>query len=165
MTVIAWDGFTLAADKLSESGRTVQPTKKVHAINGYLVGAAGYAGCGAELLSWFRRGALVEEFPESNKDSESGAQLLVVTPSGRAFFIFNTPYPTPITSSKAALGCGGESALVAMHCGRRAGDAVAVTCLFNSGCGGGIDTINLDDSQRQMEGVALQEGWYSQFED
>lgn len=144
MTVVCWDGTTLAADKMVENGRTVSLTTKIHKVNGSLVGLAGDLSYPLELLHWFRYGADPSTFPRFFKDPHRvEVAMLVISPDGSARQFLDGPFPARITQTHAAIGCGEESAYVAMACGLDAKAAVEMVCRFNSGCGGGVDTLTL----------------------
>lgn len=164
MSVICWDGSVMAADKRSVSGFTVSTVQKIFAINGFLVGFVGDHSCTAELKVWFENGAIPELYPKSNLDPDKCAHMLVITPHGRPILYLNGPYPTgELHDRKTALGCGGESAMVAMHCGKTAPEAVEVVCLFNNGCGNGISQLSMDDAERSRP-VRWQQGWYPRID-
>jgi hypothetical protein len=70
--------------------------------------------------------------------------MLVISRTGLIRQYLDGPVPATITQKHAAIGCGEESAYVAMSCGLDARAAVEMVCRFNSGCGGGVDTLTLD---------------------
>ena len=67
MTVLAWDGHTLAADKRAVMGTMILTTTKIFRVGDALVGYAGDACFGEEMVAWFKRGAKPEDFPSSRK--------------------------------------------------------------------------------------------------
>ncbi len=147
MTVIAWDGKTLAADKRACLGGLIRTTTKIFRAfdpvtsDGVLVGYGGDAACGEELLAWFKRGAKPEEYPPLRKP-EDWARLLVIGRGGTICFYENTPYPVKFARGQAfAIGSGRDFALAAMQCGKTAQEAVEVATVFDNGCGNGVDTL------------------------
>jgi ATP-dependent protease HslVU (ClpYQ) peptidase subunit len=44
---------------------------------------------------------------------------------------------------KTATGSGRDYALAAMHCGKTAREAVEIACLFETGCGNGVDELEV----------------------
>ena len=70
MTVIVWDGKTLAADKRMTWSYTISPqvTKISREVKGeVLVGLTGVSSVALEVLNWWRNGADVEKYPASNR--------------------------------------------------------------------------------------------------
>src|SRR5690606_552325 len=82
MTVIAFDGKTLAADKRMCQGggmaRTV--TKIARTSSGELLAITGGLDVGRELEAWYLMGAKVVDFPAKAKDDI--ATLIVIKPNG-----------------------------------------------------------------------------------
>lgn len=64
MTVIAWDGCTLAADKRASSGGIARTVTKIERHEGCLIAMTGCWDTGAEMREWFKAGADPEKFPE-----------------------------------------------------------------------------------------------------
>lgn len=145
MTVIAWDGKTLAADKratYSGCARTV--TKIRRAPNGELVAFSGDFDTGAALADWYCNGADPATFPD-NKNGESNVKsyLLVIRLNGSFAQYERTPIPLEFEDTTTAQGSGRDYALAAMHLGRTAAEAVQVACALDIYCGNGIDTLEL----------------------
>lgn len=141
MSVIAWDGKTLAADKRASLGTGIFTTTKIFSVNGDLVGYTGDADGGQEMVEWYRDGAHPSHFPSSQRDKEGWSGLLVIKPGGEILKYERTPYPIPYGKQNFAVGCGRDFAMMAMHLGKTATEAVELTCLFDSGCGNGVDKL------------------------
>lgn len=144
MTVIAWDGRTLAADKLADMAGLRTSVTKISRVNGCLIGSAGASSVGNEAEAWFARGADPKDFPESQRDNEHWDGLLVITPEGAVLKYENTPYPVRLDpGQKVAIGSGRDFAVAAMHLGLSATEAVKLACELSTGCGNGIDFMTL----------------------
>ncbi len=141
MSVIAWDGYTLAADKRACMGTMVRTTTKAFLVRGALCAYAGDADAGEELLAWFMRGHAASDFPASQRDRDGWAGLLVVWSNGDIWKFERTPYPIKFTPQQFAIGSGRDFALAAMLCGKTAAEAVEIACQLDSGCGNGIDVL------------------------
>jgi ATP-dependent protease HslVU (ClpYQ) peptidase subunit len=142
MTVIAWDGRTLAADKRSTIAGYPATATKIHRVPGGLVGFTGSAIHAAELLHWFRNGRDPADFPK--RDEETGCGALFITDDRRILlFTHHSGFPELIESPFFARGAGGDYALAAMHLGHDARTAVEVACALDTSCGNGIDTLEL----------------------
>lgn len=145
MTVVAWDGERLAADKRTSFGGLHGTTTKVFRIRDCLV-----AGCGAvalvnELQHWFANGANPEDFPSQQRDVNTAAVLLVVPIQGALQQYENSPYPLLLENKQWAIGSGRDFAMMAMYLGKSAEEAVALTALFCDGCGNGVDALGHDN--------------------
>lgn len=141
MTVIAWDGKTLAADRLACTGGLKLTVTKIWRYKGALFGCAGELGVAMEMLAWYRRGAKVKDYPSSNT-GDTGAGLLVIDKKG--VWKYETgPYPHKFEDPFLAIGSGCECAMVAMACGRDARSAVELASKYISSCGHGVDTLTL----------------------
>lgn len=143
MSVIAWDGKTLAADKRACYGTAILTTTKIFKVNDCLVGYTGNATFGEQMLAWFRAGLRPEDFPASQRDKDDWAAFLVIWPSGAIGRFERTPYPLTYEGQFFAAGSGGDFALAAMHLGKTAREAVELACLLDSGCGNGTTELTL----------------------
>lgn len=141
MTVIAWDGNCLAADKCAVSGGgIVRSITKIVAHGSVLYGITGEYDIAAELREWHKTGALPREFPTSARDAK--ATLIVVTKDGVLHYV-SGPYPLLIESKKCAFGSGRDYAEATMYLGYSAVVAVQTASFFQSDCGNGIDVLRL----------------------
>lgn len=149
MTVIAWDGKTLAADKRSNYSRVISVVTKIHKHENMLFGIVGGLAAGQAMLAWAKGGFVVADFPATQKNEDDWCQFVVVDKEG--FKVYEkSPYPILFEGPFCAEGCGKLSALTAMHLGKSAKEAVEITSLFDTGCGNGVDCLTLDDED---------EGW------
>lgn len=92
------------------------------------------------MREWWKSGADPERFPAKARDDE--ATLIVITKSGIQSYATG-PFPLTIEESRCAFGSGRDYAEAAMYLGRRAHEAVAVACVFQTDCGNGIDLLEL----------------------
>lgn len=143
MSVIAWDGKTLVADKRASYGTTILTTTKIFRVNDCLIGYTGGACMGEQMVDWFKRGMLPEDFPAQQRDKDDWATFVIIWPSGATAKIERTPYPATYEDKFFAAGSGGDFALAAMHLGKTAREAVELACLLDSGCGNGITELTL----------------------
>lgn len=143
MTVIAWDGFTLAADKrMTQGGGISRPlTKIIRAPGGALIGITGGLDVALEMRHWYLAGAEPSAFPA--KAREDVSTLIVVLPSKEIWTWASGPFGARIEAERAAFGSGRDYAEAAMYLGRSAKEAVEVACVFQSDCGNGVDVLEL----------------------
>lgn len=143
MTVIAWDGKTLAADKLGDNGGSRMTATKVHRVRGHLVGIIGRVDCCYHLLDWFDRGAKPEKWP-AFQATDDWSSLLVVRPDGVLVRYDRSPTPFPIEDKVYAAGSARDAAKAAMLMGADARRAIEIAIEVDCTVGGGIDTLTLD---------------------
>jgi ATP-dependent protease HslVU (ClpYQ) peptidase subunit len=144
MTVIAWDGKTLAADKMACSVGYGYTVTKVHRLSRGGIAAFSGDGDGAmALLHWLEGTCDPAAYPVGQKDNETSA--LVIDPDGVVWSWGTTPYPQRVEGRFYAMGHGRDFALAAMHLGKTAREAVEVACALDVYCGNGIDTLELHE--------------------
>lgn len=142
MTVIAWDGKTLAADKRGTVAGMGYTVTKIHRVPDGLVAFSGGGSHAAELLQWFRTGRDPATYPR--REDDDGAGSILVDLSGRVFmYPAANPFAELIESPFFARGSGRDYAMAAMYLGCDARRAVEVACEFDIGCGNGVDALTL----------------------
>lgn len=148
MTVIAWDGKTLAADQ--ETGtqyiKCTRTTKIQRLADGRLMGLAGDAALARELGEWVKAGADPATFPaECRPGQTNAARALVITPAGEVMVFESGPYAIDFGRRKHAIGSGTDAAFAVMALDHDAETAVRIAIEVCNGCGGGIDTLTLEN--------------------
>jgi hypothetical protein len=154
MTIIAWDGRILAADKRVNDAGLARTCTKIFKVDLQYEDEPDVPGFAAivgsvdpamELLEWFIAGAAQDKFPEAARKDDA---TLIVISSDPAVGVrqWNTgPYPTAIEDRFSAWGSGRDYALAAMHLGHTAREGVELACLFEMNCGNGIDTLSFEE--------------------
>lgn len=140
MTVIAWDGTILAADKLQVCGEMRRTVSKLERIDDLLVAATGFGWAAREMIEWVRRGRSPEDFPACQRDKDTWATLTVIE-DRRCLLYERSPYPTKLEDRIFADGAGRDFALAAMYLGRTAVQAVDIAIVLCPDCGNGVDWI------------------------
>ena len=149
MTVIAFDGKTLAADKRALNNgfaSTVTKIGRTAPFGGDVVAWAvsGNLARGIAMKDWWLAGAKTDQFPAEGKDDwacfslfgvSSGVPFVRLYESRKDFFDIETvPW---------AKGSGRDFALMAMRLGKTAEEAVRLTCELTVECGNGVDVIQV----------------------
>lgn len=143
MTVIAWDGKTLAADKMSSSvGYAYTVTKVYRLSDGSIAAFTGGGDHAMALLAWLNGLRLPADYPKAQETNDTSA--LVIAPTGRVLSYGATPHPQTIEGRYYAAGHGRDFALAAMHLGYSAEIAVKIACELDIYCGKGVDTLTLE---------------------
>lgn len=143
MTVIAWDGKTLAADKRTSFGGLHATTSKLHRIDGMLVGCAGVTAHIAEMIAWVKAGREAAQLPQPQRNPNDCVSMLLIESDGRVLQYESSAYPICIENDKWAIGSGRDFAMAAMHLGCDARRAVEVACALDASCGNGVDAMEL----------------------
>lgn len=147
MTVIAWDGKTIAADKRAVCAGVHYTTIKLRRvkIGDHIPEVLAWTGdqdSGEMVAQWYANGADAAKWPECQKDKESWCRLIVVDQYGARFFE-RQPVAVKIEDAFCAWGSGRDFALAALHLGKSAREAVEIACVFDTNCGNGVDVVEL----------------------
>ncbi len=143
MTVIAWDGITLAADKRACLGAMVGTVTKIRRIGDLIVGGAGEPAFIGAMMAWIEGGRDQETFPKQQQDKDDWSPILVIEPDGTPSIYERTAFPVRNEQKHIAIGSGREFARAAMYLGCDARKAVEVAIALDCGCGNGIDTLTM----------------------
>lgn len=137
MTVIAWDGKRVAADRMSVAGSLNSGANKLYdGDDGEVIAICGSAAEAMEMLHWYRRGATPDEWPSRLDENESN---LIIFGSGWAVDFQGSPYPVEVATYPAAWGSGSHFAIGAMAAGKSAQEAVGLAASYICNCGYGVD--------------------------
>jgi ATP-dependent protease HslVU (ClpYQ) peptidase subunit len=141
MTVIAWDGTTLAADRRCSFGAYIGTLTKIRRIGNALVGVAGSASKAGEFFAWIESGAYPPGFPprDNGNDYFTG---LVIRPGPIVERYECTGFPIVLEDKQHAIGSGRDYAAMAMHLGKSASEAVQLATMFDENCGNGVDELS-----------------------
>lgn len=143
MTVIAYDGRYVAADKQSNEHSTISTCTKLFQIGAKVCAPTGHAGHGMMLLAWFKDGADPASFPAVYEKQNA---FLYVFEYGRPVLSYeNYPVPVAVEDGKFAWGSGGDYAIGALAVGANAMEAVEVACRYNTYCGRGMTVFDLKE--------------------
>ena len=146
MTIIAWDGKTLAADRRATSGggiaRAVTKICRSRYRDDTLLAITGAWDTAVEMREWFEHGAVPSEFPPKARDDV--ATLIVIQRDGAISAYTAGPYPMPMEAEKVAFGSGRDYAEAAMYLGYSSVRGVEIASHFQTDCGNGIDTLEFE---------------------
>lgn len=151
MTVIAWDGKTLAADTLLTYG-DVRTTGyvKIKDIGDCVYAITGKMNHFEPLMAWHRDGCIVADYPEECKDTST---LVVVDKrSGECMSYICSPYPC-ISEGVDAWGCGMVMAFGAMYAGASAAEAVQICIDHCDGVGGTVMSVTVAGTKPRRKKV------------
>ncbi len=95
-----------------------------------------------ELVDWYNNGADPAKYPNRQRDKDDWGSFIVIKPDG-IYSYEQSPTPVKLEDKNVACGSGRDFAITAMHLGKTAIEAVEIACLFDTGCGNGIDWMTL----------------------
>ncbi len=144
MTVIAWDGKTVAADRRSTESGTIRTVTKLYVHEGAVLAYSGTAIAGQAMVKWYRGGCVPSEFPEIQKDKEDWCRFVVFRHGAQPMCYERALEPLVFEDPWFACGSGRDYATAALYLGKTATEAVSVACQFDSNCGNGIQSIDLE---------------------
>lgn len=136
MTVIAWDGRSLAGDRMRQHDGTPTPCRKVFWTP---YGVFGCAGSGFDVEAYRRWAQGLVPRP----DRLENLLVLFVDTSRRAWVMTEQLVWVPVDMPRWAIGSGADYALGAMEAGADAMRAVEIASKLDAGCGMGVDVVRL----------------------
>lgn len=145
MSVIVWDGKTLAADRQATSSNLRRTTRKIWRHDDILIAGVGTSMHIEALRNWVMGGLDPESFPDICKADDVRACLTVINRAGRIVRFENGPFPVSYEDEIYADGSGRDFAYGAMAMGADARKAVEVASTYDVDCGHGVDTLSFDE--------------------
>lgn len=147
MTIIAWDGKSIAADRRVICSGSISTTTKIRRVKvpkkGFQVLAwAGQQAAAMMLFDWYMRGADPEQWPQVQQADEQWARMIVADGNG-VYEYERQPVAVRVEDAFAAWGSGADVAMGAMHMGASARRAVEIASLVEASCGNGVDSFDL----------------------
>ena len=143
MSVVVWDGRTLAADRQMVCAGLRTAVSKIRRLDdGTLLGFTGNHDVGLLLVRWYENGAKREEWPHV-QSGKHWTRLIVVQPGGVVGFYERQPEFQPSLEPFTAWGAGRDFAIGAMAMGADARKAVEITNRFSVDCGLGVEAYDL----------------------
>lgn len=138
MTVIAWDGKILAADRQINTGELKHAGTKIKRLDtGEVAAWNGIIDAGLILLDWYENGARPKDFPFDPKD-EAMTDLVIASANGVKWYC-QSPHPHHTSDGVMAWGSGALAASAILRTGAGAIRAVEITCEVSNSCGLGVD--------------------------
>lgn len=153
MTVIAWDGKTIAADRQCTTGGMRSTAKKLFRVHtGEVIALLGDWSRAMAVKDWYVRGGDPKLYPDFQL-GEDWVRVVVLRDDG-LWTYEHTPFPIRIEDEFIAYGAGAEFAMGAMAMGADARRAVEVASQFSTGCGLGCDTMRYEKPAARKAAVA-----------
>ncbi len=143
MTVIAWDGKSVAADRRAERGAIVCiATKLWKGRDGWILATCGRMDQGIMVKNWFNDGADPEKYPEFMEDDDT----CLIAIKGKQVRVWESqPEPGTYRDKFSAWGSGAPFAIGAMAAGATPLEACKIAGKHCVSCGNGYDVIHFED--------------------
>jgi len=137
MSVVAFDGKSVAADKQASFGNIKLTVNKLFHHFDEVLSFVGDSEEGLMMINWYKNKE-TQEFP---KFKEYKTTLLVFSKEGYKYYeLTDTPQTTE--TPFIAFGSGRDFAMGAMAAGADAEHAVGIACNYDINCGLGVTVIN-----------------------
>jgi hypothetical protein len=138
MSVIAWNGEYIAADRRRENNYLSSDCCKLKIYGSLITGRVGDEDAGLILEKWYLDGADPEKWPACQRDKDRWARLIVVKANGACVEYQREPIAIEVYGPFHAWGTGAEVAVGAMAMGASPMRAVEVANKHSTGCGNGV---------------------------
>lgn len=144
MSVVAWDGTTIAADRQATcSDMRRQTVKLVRGADRRIVFSwTGTESLGRMLMAWYEAGRDTAKWPAAQATNDW--TRLIVARKGYVEEFEQQPTPTIHRKPFAAWGSGRDFAMGAMAMGASARHAVVIASRYNVACGMGVTVMRLN---------------------
>lgn len=146
MTVIVWDGKTLAADKRAVCHDRPATATKIWRHKGELLAGAGTMTTCLMMRDWYKAGQEPKKFPDPQKDLETCCTFVVVRKDGTYLRYEGSPTPLEFNEPHFAIGSGADYAYGAIAMGANAVKAVEVASQYDIFCGNGVDVLTFEEA-------------------
>lgn len=145
MTIICYDGKTIAADGLASDERIVASTNipKLVVINGCVIGAGGCHWSALKFIAWWKNNK-VDPYPSLD---EAFRALVVFSDGNAELYGYKFDIGIPLGCRPYVIGYGRDIARGALAMGADAKRAVEICCELDTACGGQIMTVTLEELQ------------------
>ena len=147
MTIIVWDGKTLATDRAATDGAAQWQTVKAwfhgEGESRIILSGAGPVQAILEMRDWFKAGALHNEFP-SVQLTPHFCHFVVVSPLVGLYRFEQGTIPIEHGYGPCAFGEGKDFAMGALFMEADAAEAVRAANAFSVHCGLGVATYSLE---------------------
>lgn len=136
MTIIAFDGKTIASDSQISDTYVEYNCKKIFKINNSYIGTVGDYSEGLKFIRWFKD--QMTEKPELSTEGFSALQIIE-----RKVYYWDAYLIRYLSTIPCAIGSGDCIAMGAMLAGANAKEAVKITIKLDKECGGRIQAYEV----------------------
>lgn len=145
MTIIAYDGKTVASDRqMTDNGLKSAAQKIFKLEDGTVIAVVGDFALSLAMKDWYIAGRPEGKCP-CNHDKNNYGSIVVFKPDGTIEEYENYETPVQIIDPFMAWGSGRNYAMTALALGKSAEEAVKLACQFDVFCGMGFDSLPVFD--------------------
>jgi hypothetical protein len=145
MTIIAFDGKSLAADRLADDNGTKKLTTKIKRLsNGDIAAGSGVSWQLALLQKWYLEGQDPEKWPPRQYPETEWPSRMIIATKGEILTYELGPIPNKLENAYYAWGSGQDYAMGALAMGATAKRAVEIAGELSTTCGLGVDVFDLE---------------------
>lgn len=142
MTVIAFDGKSIATDRLADdNGIKYECAKIVKLDTGEILAFTGFLWHKELLTEWYINGCKPSDWPDFQKGSDWST--IVLAKGGLVKCFDQGHLPSLVLNKFYAWGSGAKFAMGAMAMGASAKEAVEITNQVSTTCGMGVDVFDI----------------------
>lgn len=148
MTTIAWDGKSLAGDRMLSIGSAAvrSPKSKIQRIvfcgEESLVGGAGSVEAIGAFICWLKSGGADDRAPLPS-DSDGCQYSVIVANRNGVYYFANSTKPVFLGKVAWAIGSGADYALGAIAAGVSSKKAVQIASKYDTSTGMGVDSLSI----------------------
>jgi hypothetical protein len=153
MTTIAWDGLTIAADKLMVSCGSRRTTTKLFLCGDYVYGGCGDVSDVALIAEWLTAGAKSDDRPKFDEDSGSHGVAIKIATAEVYAVTGKSAVLARIEDRQHADGSGRDVAMTAMMLGKSAREAIEIASRIDAFSGEGVDAWEIWPGAVSVNGV------------
>jgi len=143
VTIVVWDGATLAVDRGVTDGYTMWEQDKAWRLGNAVLTGVGNMTLVLAMRNWYVAGRDASKFPTEQTLPDRWCEFIVATPDG-LFRYERSPIPIEHGKNKCAFGYGKDFAYGALAMGATAEQAVSIANKFSPHCGMGVDVFNFE---------------------
>lgn len=132
LTIVAWDGKSIACDSRITGGFIQDDVKKIFKLGNRYIGIAGTYSAALLVIQWMKDKTREKPKLEIAKDDEFEA---IEIKDGKCFYYDENLIEHKV-SAPYAIGSGSAFAMGAMSCGKSASEAVGIAKKYDESCGG-----------------------------
>ena len=139
MSVLVWDGISLAADRALNDGHVVVVSDKIWEYKQSIIAGVGIINDIMMMKSWVMDGCNKHQFPKVTATS----CFVVVKPGTGLIRYTVSPFAIAHGFNKCAFGTGRDFAYGALACGATAEEAVRAASIYDLHSGKGATSFRL----------------------
>ena len=140
MTVVVWDGISIACDSRMTGGYIKDDTQKIFKLGNRHIGVAGTYSAALLAIQWMKDKTKDKPKLETQDDNEFEA---IEIRDGKCYYYDENLIESPV-SAPYAIGSGCQFAMAAMWLGHDAKTAVNTAKKFDESCGGKTKVVKIN---------------------